>query len=776
MRKLILHIGRHKSGTSSLQKFLCENFESLLESGYEYPLEGRDPIAHHLLAKYLNTPEKLSPKETEAVLMLLKKVNESQNNIILSSEALQNIDPEKLSNFLDADLTIYIVIYIRDQLTYCLSSYSQAIQNQCLAESLEQYSDRFFKNLDYLKFINSWINNFPHANIIVKHFERNFLKKQDVRFDFLEILRIKDTGKFNFENKDANPSIGGKLLEYKRVLNKSSLCIGYRKKLYKILSELAQEDQTFVLKKNVTKDTLIFVKDIYKLSNEKLRKTWGIDLSSSLEKISTTTEDVQVKTVDILSITKKIENKNSEVGLQIIDSLDEIFDIPTLPLPMYIKFIQERFEIPLFDIGFDSVNFVEEELVNAIEFVLFKKIGLQDTIALSTLVKLKLRNNKAFKNLLNQIASYQQSLNTEFFPKKEGVTILSSIVRPDSEHIGVIFNHAVPLVLAGCNVNLILMPEMEWYSWRNVNQEGITYKFKDSLDKYLFSSSLTSNDYSLIKSNLHIYVAPRKDLFNRLINTDVLRFEGVATFRTTNVFAKALINKCNVSTLLYSSAVKNVKFTNRVLVRYDNATFPEISFHPPIRIDVQSDQVFSNKPSNKISGLVTIYSANRIEAGLSNMQKEDWNALEYIFNKYKDLSWTLIGAQNIKLAYGSIPSYVSKEIRERIFIKGISELDSFYSPKNIIVALPNIPGAGGVGINALKTGMLVFTIIDKKSDLNNLVPDSFRFSCMEDIFNEIDIIKSGKKELDSSFHKIKSRLLSLGNLRDKGNELVKIVT
>ncbi|SEQ95568.1 hypothetical protein SAMN03080615_03384 [Amphritea atlantica] len=775
MRKLFIHIGRHKSGTSSLQKFLCQNYELLLEFGYEYPLLGRRPIAHHLLAKALSGTCDLDESDKYEVDELLLSIENSQCNVILSSEAFQNVKPQSLARVLKGDFDIYIVCYFRDQLSYLLSSYSQAIQNQALTESIEQYSKRLFNNLNYNDFIKSWEEAFPDASLIVRSFDKKLLTGEDIRVDFLDVLSLNELERFRFDSKDQNPSIGNKLLEYKKALNRSIGSIGLDTKLlYRVLSELSGLNADYSLDKKITQCIYDVATETYTAQNLLFKNNWGIQLSDGFKDVSVSNSTVELDVEDIFSITAAIEAKHSTIGLKIIDSLDDIFDIPTPPLNIYVKFIQDRFGVPIFDEAFCTELVNEEVLIGLVSKLLSMHIGLQDTIALSSLVKLKLRQSNQFNLLINEIAIYQNNLKLDISHRGKGVTVLSSIVRPDSEHMGVILNHAVPLVLAGEKVSIVLMAEMEWPSWRKQAGEAFREKFTRALVEYLDKSALDYLNKELVCSELRIFVSPRPNILASLLCENVIRFEGVARFRCSNVYAKDILNKCNVTTVLFSSAVADVKYTDRVLVRHENPLERQISFHPPIRIKPDSDRVFNMTSFGGIKKLISVYSSNRISHGLSNLTDNDWCGLEKLFTKYPYLSWTLIGAADVTVAYEAIPDSVPSFVRERILIMGVSSLDTVYRSDNVILALPGIPGAGGVGISSLKHGMLVLTIDDMQSDLNNLVPESLRFANMEMIFKKIAEINSGQ-DVSDYFFAIKERLSELGDLRGRGKALSDIV-
>jgi hypothetical protein len=53
-RKLILHIGRHKCGTTSIQRALFGNREELARLGFFYPMPHKPEIAHHWVANALS--------------------------------------------------------------------------------------------------------------------------------------------------------------------------------------------------------------------------------------------------------------------------------------------------------------------------------------------------------------------------------------------------------------------------------------------------------------------------------------------------------------------------------------------------------------------------------------------------------------------------------------------------------------------------------------------------------------------------------------------------
>jgi len=220
-RTLILHIGRHKSGTSSLQHFLAGNRDWLSQKGILYPHAGcNNRIAHHELALQCNS--RLSDGSgIDGILAGLKaELAPHHERILLSSEAFQNLtDLSRLKDACSAmglgsglSLShIQIVCYVREHLDYAMSGFRQLVQSQTVFVTFDQYAHRFG---DMAPFLHRWQN---FGNLSVAWFDRNTLKNGDVVADFCERISINPT---DIPSSNKNPSIGGNLLVYKLAANR----------------------------------------------------------------------------------------------------------------------------------------------------------------------------------------------------------------------------------------------------------------------------------------------------------------------------------------------------------------------------------------------------------------------------------------------------------------------------------------------------------------------------------------------------------------------------
>ncbi|WP_262689472.1 hypothetical protein [Kordiimonas aestuarii] len=214
--KLYLHIGRHKCGTSSLQRFLAKNTAALEGAGYYYPAHMRQPFAHHPVAHFYAGLYAGEPERPSQIERFWADVADHAVSVV-SSEAFQNIDPARLEVAL-APFDLTIIAYFREPLDYLISSYAQKVKAGNTAATLEDYAAGFY--VPYHDFLSGWQAAFPSAGLRIRAFCRDTLLNADVRHDFLAQIdlpqAVRDT--LTFVKEDGNPSIGGDLLEFARTL------------------------------------------------------------------------------------------------------------------------------------------------------------------------------------------------------------------------------------------------------------------------------------------------------------------------------------------------------------------------------------------------------------------------------------------------------------------------------------------------------------------------------------------------------------------------------
>ncbi len=177
--------------------------------------------ANHLLAHVCSDQgydERRSEFEMfKASLMEEVAALEPQERLLLTSEAFQNANPQKVAEILPYPL--HVVVYLREQFAYLLSSYSQAVHRQRVSLQVSEFEKQRF-NPNYERFLNSWERHIPNCSLSVGIYDRDTLAKGDIRVDFLNAIGLPYMPP---EEPQAsirqNLTIGGAILEFKRRLN-----------------------------------------------------------------------------------------------------------------------------------------------------------------------------------------------------------------------------------------------------------------------------------------------------------------------------------------------------------------------------------------------------------------------------------------------------------------------------------------------------------------------------------------------------------------------------
>lgn len=237
MKKLILHIGTEKTGTTSIQNFLYENRNELLEKNIYIPknlgYKNHRKLAticmndghtddHHKSLNLQNSNEiKSWQKKTRfQIENELKEI--TQETTIITSEHFSSRLTNKyevirlkelLANFFD---DIKVVIYLRRQDEYAVSLYSTALKDGMTHRQILP-NKKLTERYDYFRICTLWESVFN--KIDVRIFEKNRLINNDLISDFLTTNNI-PTNKLKRSNKKDNPSITAEAQEYLLAWNK----------------------------------------------------------------------------------------------------------------------------------------------------------------------------------------------------------------------------------------------------------------------------------------------------------------------------------------------------------------------------------------------------------------------------------------------------------------------------------------------------------------------------------------------------------------------------
>lgn len=250
-KRVILHIGQHKTGTSSLQRHLLQNAEVLRSEGYNYPAEqlqgfGHHPIAHLLERRALRGLDEAEKRNRieEAKEKISSLAGRDDMVLVLSSEAFQNVEPAVMRSVFDPRyFEVNIIFYAREQASYLASAYNQKVHATWFDESVEEFCEKN-TGMNYLRFAKSWKSKFE--NVTFRLFDKQHLYNGSTTEDFCnEILGIQSYRKET--EQERNRSLPRKVLALKREVNKKvnqgEVCLRRNYGvLYRRCMALAEED------------------------------------------------------------------------------------------------------------------------------------------------------------------------------------------------------------------------------------------------------------------------------------------------------------------------------------------------------------------------------------------------------------------------------------------------------------------------------------------------------------------------------------------------------
>ncbi|MFK8041799.1 hypothetical protein [Congregibacter sp.] len=222
MRKVLIHIGRHKTGTTAIQNFLQDNRESLRELGYVVPQSGRVKDAHHEFARPFQprNAQQLEGVDDYRQLKPFKSLktelalHDADSTAVISSEGFQNSKPKMVrAGF--KDYQAQIVVYLRSQLEYLASSYAQRVHATQYTGTLQDfYRDVYQTGNHYASFLENWSEFFPNQLVVRRYRSTNVVE------DFASSVLKVPVAHFRLRNAHSNPSLNSVVTLFKCELNR----------------------------------------------------------------------------------------------------------------------------------------------------------------------------------------------------------------------------------------------------------------------------------------------------------------------------------------------------------------------------------------------------------------------------------------------------------------------------------------------------------------------------------------------------------------------------
>lgn len=236
MKTLYLHIGTHKTASSTLQLFFARNKSRLARAGFYYPAEGsyyldsensQSLLSHSLRgARPAYVPNHVSFTRQGCTEDIRRDIRNSPcENVLISSEHFSHSSTHEeveaiRSAFSQMISRTKVIVYLRRQDQRIESGYNQQVKTGLTFAGFREHAEGILADLNttlrYDVLLGRFAEVFGEENIIVRPFEKRQLHPQGIVFDFLEILGIKPDSGFLIPEA-RNKSLPAEMIEVMRL-------------------------------------------------------------------------------------------------------------------------------------------------------------------------------------------------------------------------------------------------------------------------------------------------------------------------------------------------------------------------------------------------------------------------------------------------------------------------------------------------------------------------------------------------------------------------------
>jgi len=203
LKKIILHAGLHKTGSTSIQKTLFSNISNLEKNNFSYPLIGNpNSYGQHNLAWEISEDRRFN-KNFGTFSDFFNHLDDFKQNIIISSEDFESIllNKKKLNTLKEKfqyhNCEFSILIYIRNPIDYIVSIYLELLK-KTMRNEFDKIFNLVLKYGQFEELEYKFLFNYDSIEILLNQLNINYKIRVvdssnfDSLTDFLKYLDFKD--------------------------------------------------------------------------------------------------------------------------------------------------------------------------------------------------------------------------------------------------------------------------------------------------------------------------------------------------------------------------------------------------------------------------------------------------------------------------------------------------------------------------------------------------------------------------------------------------------
>jgi hypothetical protein len=189
-----IHIGAHKVGSTSLQRFFALNAGLLAELGIEYPRVGLGSYAHHPLGKAFTESKQVTGRQALITDLSVLAKAAPEKTFLISSEVFEFARAPGINDLAQsiAPHDVQILIYLRDFTKLIPSKYAQRTKTGGNHKNFDDFLNiaHEMRWLGFSKLAATWANQFGWDALRIRVLEKDSLEGGDLLRDAWSALGL----------------------------------------------------------------------------------------------------------------------------------------------------------------------------------------------------------------------------------------------------------------------------------------------------------------------------------------------------------------------------------------------------------------------------------------------------------------------------------------------------------------------------------------------------------------------------------------------------------